>query len=258
MEQPYAYADGPVANNTMAYTLIETVSGATGEVTLREVALSTGKHYELRVNGIYVMATYCQESETALAVEALRLLGRREGARVLVGGLGMGITLREALAPGWVDEVVVVEIESCVVDWCREHFGPYNRNALLDPRARIVCRDIGEYVMAGHDRFDAILLDMDNGPDNLIYSDNFRLYDDDGLDGWMEMLRPGGVLALWAARTDESFERNIRARFEQVEVHEINTSVSLQTESPDIVYCARMGPPTPDSGPAGGPRSVNG
>jgi spermidine synthase len=234
----HVHPDMQLANHTMAYQLIDTVVSPIGTVTLHEVQLPVGIHYELRVNGIYVMATYCQESESALAWKALDMLGERPSARVLIGGLGMGITLRETLDVPWVGEVVVAEIVPEVVEWCGKYFGPHNGNALDDSRTAIIQQDIAGYIDAESKPFDAILLDMDNGPNSLIFESNANLYTEQGLRRWRELLTPGGVLSIWAARSDESFVTLLHEIFGNVEVHEVNTSVSLQTEYPDMVYCA--------------------
>lgn len=226
------------ANHTMAYKEIECVQAEMGRVTLHEVELPAGRHYELRVNGIYVMATYCQESESALAWKALDALGDRTGLQVLIGGLGMGVTLREALNCARVSRAVVVEIVPEVEQWCRAYFGPFNDDALEDERTEIVVQDMNRFLADTGDRFDAILLDMDNGPNSPILDRNAGMYSTGSLTRWRDVLTEGGAFAVWAARPDEAFEAELRELFSRVEVHEINTSVSLQTEWPDMVYLA--------------------
>lgn len=237
----HVHADMQYANHTMEYHLIESVNTELGEVSLREVRLPVGIHYELRVNGIYVMATYCQESESELAWRALELVESSActpGLRVLVGGLGMGITARETLNNPSVNEVVVVEIEPKVVEWCGQFFGPFNGNALDDVRTRVIIDDIARYAAQCDRTFDAILLDMDNGPQHPILPRNRDLYNDSGLRRWHELLRPGGVLSVWAAKPDTAFVASLEAIFERVYTYDVNTSISLQTEYPDMVYCA--------------------
>ncbi len=237
----HVHADMQYANHTMEYHLIESVHTELGEVSLREVRLPVGIHYELRINGIYVMATYCQESESELAWCALDLLKpstTSRGIEVLVGGLGMGITAREALNSASVSEVVVVEIEPKVVEWCRRYFGRFNGNALDDARTHVVTDDMARYVARCDRAFDAILLDMDNGPHQPILQRNQDLYGDSGLHRWHSLLRPGGVLSVWAAKPDTEFVASLEKIFEQVYTYDVNTSVSLQTEYPDMVYCA--------------------
>ena len=219
--------------------VVEKATTNAGEVVLLEVRMAEGRHYELRINGTYVMATYCRESEKELAAIALEALGQRPGARVLIGGLGMGMTLQRTLSAPWVSSVVVVEVEPCVEQWCRRYFGPFNGLALDDPRVAVHLQDIGAFVQGATDSFDAILLDMDNGPDQVILPQNASLYSDDGLRRWADMLTPGGVLAVWSARPDERFADRARRFYSEVVTHTVDTAQSVHSPWPDVVFCAR-------------------
>jgi spermidine synthase len=219
--------------------IVEEASTAVGHIALRRVALPEGPHYELRVNGTYVMATYCRESEVALAARALELLDEASGKRVLIGGLGMGMTLAAALADRRVASTTVVEIEPLVVAWCRRYLQSYNAYALDDPRVSIVVSDIGAYIARTGERFDAILLDMDNGPDQPILPENVALYTDSGLDRWRDALVENGVLAIWAARPDLAFARRLADRFAHVAAYTVATNQTIGAPWPDVVYCAR-------------------
>ena len=160
-------------------------------------------------------------SEEALA--ELTCAGLRPGARVLIGGLGMGFTLRKALALLPSDaEVVVAELVPAVVAWARGPLAGLHGGSLDDRRVKVIERDVAVVIAEGP--WDAILLDVDNGPDGLVRQRNDRLYDADGLAAAQRSLRAGGVLAVWSAAPDARFvarlkragfaveERAVRAR----------------------------------------------
>ncbi|MHB8874174.1 MAG: spermine/spermidine synthase domain-containing protein [Myxococcaceae bacterium] len=155
--------------------------------------------YVIRVGGHELMSSARHGSEEALAAAGLEgPLG--EAPQVLIGGLGLGYTLRAALdllPPG--AKVVVAEVSSAVVDW---NLGPLAHLAaapLEDPRVSVEVCEIGRFVARTKQRFDAVLLDVDNGPVALARSGNQQLYGAAGLAAFRGVLRPGGVLALWSA-----------------------------------------------------------
>ena len=141
-------------------------------------------------------------SEEALA--ELTCTGRRPGVRVLIGGLGMGFTLRKALAllPASA-EVVVAELVPEVIGWARTHLASLHGDSLDDPRVTVRQGDVADVLREG--RWDAVLLDVDNGPDGLVRASNDRLYHAGGLAAAGAALRPGGILAIWSAGPDVHF-----------------------------------------------------
>jgi spermidine synthase len=180
-----------------------------GELVLRRA----GDHFELIANGTFLMDTRDGRSERALVREAM---AGRAGARILIGGLGVGFSLDEALADGTAGEVVVVEIEPAVVEWASTHLRGLNRYGLDDPRVRLVVADLGE-VIDELGNFDAICLDVDNGPGWLLHAANARLYEAAGLARLRAALRPGGRLAVWAAAPDDAFAARLERAFGPVE-----------------------------------------
>ncbi len=149
-------------------------------------------------------------SEEALAVMTLERLGKRE-ARVLIGGYGMGFTLRAALAVlGGNAKVTVAELVPKIVDWARGPMAALTNGCLDDPRVKIVFDDVGRVIADGQNAYDAILLDVDNGPDGLTRIGNDSLYSMRGLDSARQALRPGGILAVWSAAPDPAFARRMR------------------------------------------------
>ncbi|WP_294257565.1 spermidine synthase [uncultured Sphingomonas sp.] len=156
-------------------------------------------------------------SEEALAVMTLERLGKRE-ARVLIGGYGMGFTLRAALAVlGGNAKVTVAELVPKIVDWARGPMAALTNGCLDDPRVKVVFDDVGRVIADGQNAYDAILLDVDNGPDGLTRVGNDSLYSMRGLDSARQALRPGGILAVWSAASDAPFARRMRDSGFQVE-----------------------------------------
>jgi spermidine synthase len=174
-----------------------------------------GSEFVIRTGKIALMGSEAHGSEEALAELACAPLAARANARVLVGGLGMGFTLAAALRelpPS--AEVVVAELVPAVVEWNRGPLAHLAGRPLDDPRATVWEGDVADCIRAGRAAFDAILLDVDDGPDGLMRAANDRLYSDAGLRAASEALRPGGVLGVWSVAPDESFTRRLsRARF---------------------------------------------
>ncbi len=164
--------------------------------------------YSIRVGGRELMSSRAHGSEEELARAACAGLGR--GARVLIGGLGLGYTLRAALdaLPGSTT-VVVAELVPAVVTWNRGPLVPLAGRPLEDPRVELEPTDVGAVLRRAGPRWDAILLDVDNGPAALTRKANQALYGDTGLEVAKRALRAGGVLAVWSASPDKSFEKRL-------------------------------------------------
>jgi spermidine synthase len=150
-------------------------------------------------------------SEDALAELACKRVADREQPRVLIGGLGMGFTLSAALANLDTNaEVVVAELVPAVVKWNRTHLAELAGHPLDDPRVTVRESDVRLLIKADKDAYDAILLDVDNGPDGLTHEGNDRLYTHGGLAAAKAALKPGGILAVWSAEPDKSFSKRLR------------------------------------------------
>src|SRR2546427_10250411 len=178
--------------------------------------------YIILANGKSLMSSRMHGSEEALATLACRRVQTLKQPCVLVGGIGMGFTLRATLdfLPG--DAIVeVAELVPAVVDWNRGPLGPLAGHPLKDRRVRVHVGDVAVTLGAGPDRFDAVLLDVDNGPAAFTSSDNTRLYDDRGLAAARAALKIGGVLAVWSARDDRKFEQRLRYGGFTVEVERV-------------------------------------
>ncbi|MGR8008312.1 spermidine synthase [Streptomyces hypolithicus] len=244
---PYALApDCPGA-----VTVDRREGGPYGEVVLRR----RGGHFEIIANGCFLMDTSDGRSERHLVDAALAALpaGRRAPA-LLVGGLGVGFSLaRAASQPRW-GRIAVVEREQAIIDWHRE--GPLaaiSGDALADPRCEIIHTDLVDYLRenrigrhrgaVGTDHgacttYDALCLDIDNGPDWTVTDDNRNLYSPQGLAACRSRLAPGGILAVWSARPSAAFEDALRnAGFNSVKTEEIQVARGV----PDVVHLA-VGP----------------
>jgi spermidine synthase len=181
-----------------------------------------GNEYIILANGKSLMSSRMHGSEEALATLACRGVQTLQQPCVLVGGLGMGFTLRATLDLLPPDAIVVVaELVPSVVDWNRGPLGPLAGQPLKDRRVRVHVGDVAVALSSGLGRFDAILLDVDNGPAAFTSSDNARLYDDRGLAAVHAALKIGGVLAVWSARDDRKFEQRLRYGGFRVEVERV-------------------------------------
>jgi Spermidine synthase len=170
-----------------------------------------GDEFSIRVANYELMNSRVHGSEEALSELAWKRIGSRPQARILIGGLGLGYTLAAVLrVAGPKAEVVVAELVPEVVTWNRGPLGPLAGHPLNDPRVVVRVADVGQIIRDERDAFDAILLDVDNGPQALTHEDNYRLYDTAGLRATQASLRKGGVLGIWASGPDAAFLGKLR------------------------------------------------
>jgi spermidine synthase len=198
-----------------------------GELVLRRA----GEHFEVIANGTFLMDTRDGRSERALVREAVPA---GEDMRVLLGGLGVGFSLDEALGRPGVTEVVVVELEPAVVEWARSRLRGRLRHGLDDRRVRLVVADLRDALVTLDGQFDAICLDIDNGPGWLVHPANADVYADAGLDRLGRLLRPWGRLTVWAAAADAAFEARLRRHFQAVQA----MAIPVSRGPDDVVYVA--------------------
>ena len=177
-----------------------------------EMALTRqGSEYVILAAGRPLMSSRMHGSEEALASFGCRHARTLEEPCVLVGGLGMGFTLRatlDLLPPG--ASIVVTELLAGVVEWNRGSLGPLAGHPLKDRRVRIEVGDVAATLRSSAGRFDAVLLDVDNGPAAFTATHTTGLYDDRGLAAARVALKAGGVLAVWSAWEDRRFEQRLR------------------------------------------------
>ncbi|WP_243638976.1 spermidine synthase [Streptacidiphilus pinicola] len=218
--------------------LLDRRVGPYGEVALRR----RGPHFEVIANGTFLMDTSDGRSERLLISAALDALDGARGAHVLIGGLGVGFSLAEAAQDRRPGRITVVERERAIIDW---HTGadaplaPFAGQGHGDPRAEIVHADLMDHLRTTEDRYDALCLDIDNGPDWTVTDSNDSLYSETGLDLLERTLGDGGVLAVWSAAHSPAFEARLRARFARIEVIEV--PVHVERGVPDVVYLSSRG-----------------
>jgi len=183
------------------------IPGQEGIITLRK----RGTEFSIRTATTELMNSRLHGSEDALAELTCSRLKHKDGLKILVGGLGMGYTLAAALDHSDKNTLITVsELVPAVVRWNRQHLGKLAGMPLNDPRVSIKEEDVAETIRKNKSAWDAILLDVDNGPDGLTQEANDRLYDVSGLQTAFSALRPGGILAVWSSGPDDSFTRRLK------------------------------------------------
>ena len=177
--------------------------------------------YSIRVNGLELMSSRAHGSEEALARLVMARV-RKPHPEILVGGLGMGYTLRAVLdvVPRQ-SRIVVAEIFPAVVEWNRADLAGLANAPLCDPRVTVQVTDVADVFAGCPSTFDAILLDVDNGPDAFTIARNKRLYGAQGLEQIRRSLRQQGVLGVWSADPDPPFERRLSKAGFQVQVETV-------------------------------------
>lgn len=191
--------------------------------------------------GKILMSSRMHGSEEAMAEMALKHLRTVSGAAVLVGGLGMGYTLRASLDLLPADATVVVtELIPAVVEWNRGPLGPLAGHPLQDKRVQVKTGDVIATLRTGEGRFDAVLLDVDNGPDAFTESSNAAIYNDRGIGSIRGALKPGGVVAVWSAWEDRRFEQRLKWAGFRVDVQRVRAR--LKKGGPrHTIFLGRLG-----------------
>lgn len=188
--------------------------------------LRRGDEVSIRLEGgNELMNSRLGGSEEALATLALDRLAGRAAPRVLIGGLGMGFTLRAAQAVAPSDaQLVVAEIVPALIDWATQHMADVFGDCLEDPRVVVRGGDVAAMIGEAPGAYDAILLDVDNGPDGLTRAGNDGLYGSAGLRAAHRALTPGGVLTIWSAHADAAFTKRLSHSGFDVSVEAVRAS----------------------------------
>ncbi|MBL7174226.1 MAG: spermine/spermidine synthase [Desulfobacteraceae bacterium] len=196
--------------------------------------------YEIIYNGVFLMASYNELSEKRLATLAIEpLASERQDIRVLVGGLGIGYTLRAALDCEGVQAVDVVEIEEYIIRWARSFFRELNGYACSDIRVNLIEMDLGDYVLKTEKTYDSIIFDIDNGPTWLSLASNERLYEKSNLRRIKELLGDNGVFTVWAAQKCAAFQQRLEDIFGRTELITVQ-EIERENRSTDyFIYRAR-------------------
>lgn len=184
--------------------------------------IQRGAEFSIMLGGNELMNSRLSGSEEALATLACAKIMPRTAPRILIGGLGMGFTLRATLAELTDNaEVVVAELVPAVVAWAKGPMAEHHGDSLSDPRTKIIITDVAKLIREGDASYDIILLDVDNGPDGLTKNANDHLYSNDGLRRAWAALRADGVLAIWSAAPDKAFAARLNAAGFDVEEVEV-------------------------------------
>jgi spermidine synthase len=193
------------------------IPGTDGELRL----MKRGTEFSIMLGTNELMNSRLSGSEAALATLAAKKIEAVKNPHLLIGGLGMGFTLRAALGVlGAKSRIVVAELVPAVVAWARGPMAPIFGDSLGDPRVSIRETDVTDIIRASRAIFDAILLDVDNGPEGLTRQANDGLYDSSGLSAAHAALRPNGVLAVWSSGPNLSFAKRLRGA--GFDVNEVN------------------------------------
>ncbi len=170
-----------------------------------------GADFMITVERNELMSTRMRGSEEALATMSIERIAPRAKPQLLIGGYGMGFTLRAALATLPQDATVTLcELVPEIISWARGPMREVAAGCLDDRRVRLIEGDVAAVIGAARAQFDAILLDVDNGPDGLVRDANNQLYGERGLRAAKAALRPGGVLAIWSAAKDDAFTHRLK------------------------------------------------
>lgn len=190
--------------------------------------------WEVRVEHHLLMASDEHRSEDALST--LTLERAPHARRVLIGGLGMGYTLRSTLDGLPADATVVMaEMSPALVGWNRDVFGSLAGHPLRDPRVELRVGDVGARIREATESYDAILLDVDNGPEAMTHQHNSALYDEAGLAACFNALRPDGVLSIWSAGSDDDFVIRLKKAGFATEA----VAITIDDDEPPIVFLAK-------------------
>ncbi|ESY81652.1 spermidine synthase [Mesorhizobium sp. LNHC221B00] len=199
-----------------------------------------GSEFSIMLGTNELMNSRLSGSEEALARLSCQKIARHRQPRVLIGGLGMGFTLRAALAELGSDAgIVVAELVPAVVAWARGPMAEVFGGCLDDPRVEVRETDVGDLIRSEPSRWDAILLDVDNGPEGIVHKGNDALYSLTGLKAARTALKPGGVLAVWSQGPDSGFTRRLKQAGFVVE--EVATRANGKRGARHVIWIATNG-----------------
>lgn len=218
-----------------------------GELVLRR----RGDVHELLIDGAFAMSDHLDGASERQQVD-LTLAAAVSGRHLLLGGLGLGLALRQAVATPTVARITVVELEPTIVAWHRTHLRRLSEDAFTDPRVELRIGDVADVLGETDASFDAIALDVDNGPDWLIRPGNARLYQPAFLDLITTRLTTDGAFSVWGAAHEPSLSAALQARFRRVSEHRIE----VPRGEPDHLWIAASPAPRPPSGGRGGARGA--
>lgn len=215
--------------------VISRVTTPRGEIQLQKVE----KHYEIILNGVFIMATYNGLSEKQMFSTAFNYLDEPQNLKVLIGGLGVGFTLEAAVRKRKVSKVDVVEIEPVIIEWNEKYFSKLNRKAVFNKKVNVINDDFKAYINKTGEDYDIICVDVDNGPDWVVLESNKDLYKASTLTRLHEILKKGGVLSIWSAEKSSSLFNSMKKVFGNIFVKEVAQSVPGGREITSYIYISK-------------------
>lgn len=199
-----------------------------------------GSEFSIMLGTNELMNSRLSGSEEALAKLSCQKIASHRQPRILIGGLGMGFTLRAALGElGGDAQIVVAELVPAVVTWARGPMAEVFGGCLDDPRVTVRETDVGQLIRSPASSYDAILLDVDNGPEGIVHKSNDALYSLQGLAATRAALKPGGVLAVWSQGPDSGFTRRLKQAGFAIE--EVNTRANGKRGARHVIWIATNG-----------------
>ena len=214
---------GGVMVTVEAVTVRERIITPHGELELRQRSLAKDVQWEITQDGYFVCPTKRSHSAIELIQYGLNALPKESRElKVLIGGLGLGFSLQAALAHPGVAQVDVVEWEKVIIGWNLRFFGRHSKEALMDPRTRLIAGNLLDVLPTMESRYHLIALDIDNGPGGLVHSEKAAGSDDGGfLSVIREHLLPGGALTVWSDKYQEEFLTWLKFVFSQAAVRRV-------------------------------------
>lgn len=216
---------------------IEEVFTENGELQLWKCGRKDTPAYEIIINGVFIMASYNSDSSKRLITSALKRMDEGTPLSVLIGGLGMGFTLREACRHERIRHIDVVEMEPVIVRWNETHFDTFKGACRQGERVRLRIGDFYRFAMAGEHAYDLVSIDIDNGPMLLVNEGNERVYTPAFLKVIRGVLKPGGVCVIWSCGRDRVLEESLQAVFGAAEIEE----VTERFKGRDVAYYLYFG-----------------
>ncbi len=210
------------------------------ELQLWENYLNGTKEYEMVINGVFIMASYNSLSSELPIRNAINRVRPAEDLGILIGGLGMGFTVKEACAYPGVARVDVVEIEPVIVEWNKQYLQSYNKNCLANQRVRLVISDFYDYVINTRNLYDIICMDIDNGPMMLVKESNRRVYEPGFFRRIKEIMNPGAVFVIWSCNEAQTLVEQMKEVFPDSWVERV-TEEQGGREVPYFLYYSRKG-----------------
>lgn len=210
-------------------TVVERALTENGDIQLQK----RGNDYEIIFNGTFLMATYNGDSEKLLVQLAIEAADSPQ--TVLIGGLGVGFSLGEALNYEMIEKIKVIEIEKKIIEWNRTYLSAYSNDALNQPKVDVVNADFIEWMKSTQEKYDVICLDIDNGPDWVVIDKNNKLYSDRGISILLKIINKPGAISFWSATKCDMFKEWLDKWFNSVIVKE----VTHKRGEPDYIYLAK-------------------